>query len=227
MTQLALDIHIQDSATFERYVVGDNQMLMDVLLALDPARRERNLFLWGPSGTGRTHLLQATCHHRSQNGLSAAYLPLSEYKSLSSEALMGMEGMGLLCLDDVDAVIGHAAWETALFHAYNRCQETDTQLLFAAAKPCNQLTFRLPDLRSRLLAAVALQLQPLSDAQKLTVLQLRAESHGLVLSDASGEFLLHHYTRDIKALFELLDRLDKASLAAQRKITVPFIKSVL
>jgi DnaA family protein len=227
MTQLTLNITSQDANTFDHYLAGNNQAVVERLLILTPTQQDPSLFLWGNPGTGRSHLLQATCHHRTQQGMTAAYLPLADHQRLSPEILIGMENMGLLCLDDIDAIMGNPDWETALFHAYNRCQDSGTQLLMTATQPCRQFDFYLADLRSRLLSIIALEIKPLEDKQKLIGLQSRAHARGLTLSDAAGTFLLHHYTRDMHTLFQLLDRLDKASLSTQRRLTIHFIKATL
>jgi DnaA family protein len=132
-----------------------------------------------------------------------------------------------VCVDDVEAAAGYGAWEEALFHLYNRLIDSGGGLLVSAAVAPAQLAIRLPDLVSRLGAAPVYQLHPLNDDQSLEAMRLRARQRGFELPEETGRYLLRRLPRDLSALMSLLERLDTASLAAQRKLTVPFVKSVL
>jgi len=114
-----------------------------------------------------------------------------------------------------------------VFHLFNRLRDSGRRLLLAATASPRELGVGLPDLQSRLSLALVFQLQPLSDEDKLRALQLRASRRGLHLTDEVGRFILTRGARSMSALFELLDRLDQASLQAQRKLTIPFLKEVL
>jgi DnaA family protein len=85
----------------------------------------------------------------------------------------------------------------------------------------------VPDLISRLTWGMVFQLQPLSDEEKLQVLIMRADCRGMTLSEEVGKFILNHCPRHMSTLFAALDALDKVSLAVQRKLTIPFVKTVL
>ena len=101
------------------------------------------------------------------------------------------------------------------------------RLLLAATASPRELPVQLPDLQSRLTLALVFQLHALSDEDKLRALQLRASRRGLHLTDEVGRFILTRGERSMSALFELLERLDQASLQAQRKLTIPFLKETL
>jgi len=218
--QLPLGITLADTATFDNFYPGDNAA------ALHSVREgtEPFVYLWGGAGSGRTHLLQAACQAAAAAGQPAVYLPLGDRAELSPEMLDGLETMRVVCLDDVDAVAGIEAWELGLFHLYNRLRECDTRLLASAAGAPGALALRLPDLASRLAWGPVFQLHALSDTDKLAALQLRARQRGLELPDEVGEYLLRRCPRDTHSLFALLDSLDKAALAAQRRLTIPFVR---
>ncbi len=224
-TQLSLGIALRDNATFANYYTGDNAALLHSLQACVQGVGEQFLYVYGPSGVGRSHLLQACCHATTE--LSALYLPLKTHAELSPEMLEGLEQLHLICLDDVDAIVGMPEWEEALFHFYNRAREQGTRLIVSAECPPQPLKIHLADLHSRLACGLALHIHELSDVQKVAALQLRAHQRGLELSDEVGYFLLNHCPRDMSTLFEVLERLDKASLEAKRKLSIPFIKTVL
>jgi DnaA family protein len=100
-------------------------------------------------------------------------------------------------------------------------------VLYTARGIPDDIGLDLPDLRSRLQQCLRVMLDPLDEAGRRDVLRERAQRRGLVLEDAALEWLLTRTDRDLGALVALLDRLDRASLAAQRRITVPFLRSVL
>ena len=155
------------------------------------------------------------------------YLPLAEVVEYGPALLDNLEQCELVCLDDLDAVAGRSDWEEALFHLFNRLRDSGRRLLLAASSSPRELPVQLADLQSRLTLALVFQLQSLSDEDKLRALQLRASRRGLHLSDEVGRFILTRGERSMSALFDLLERLDQASLQAQRKLTIPFLKETL
>ena len=225
--QLPLQLGFPEQRSFAQYHSGNNQEVVAALYRCARGEGEPYLYLWGESACGKTHLLQATCREAHECGRRVAYLPLTALRRQSPALLEGLEQVDLLCLDDIDAIGGDPDWETALFHCFNRLRERDRQLLVAAACPPTRLPIRLPDLRTRLAWGLTLQLKPLSDADKLAALQLRARQLGLELSPQVGRFLLARFPRDLPSLWRLLEQLDHATLAAKRKLTIPFLKQFL
>lgn len=224
--QLPLGLALRDSAGFANYYPGANA---EALLGLRACAQgsEGFVYLWGPPGSGKTHLLHALCHQVSQQGEPVLCLPLDEAGALAPEALAGLEHMGLVCLDDLHLIAGKRDWEEAVFHLYNRLREQGNRLAVAADAPPAALPLALPDLQSRLAAGLIYHLQPLDDAQKAAALQLRASRRGIELPPEVAAFLLRRCPRDTTSLFEFLDRLDLAALAAQRRLTIPFVRALI
>jgi DnaA family protein len=218
--QLALGVRLRADAVFDSFWPGPNGEIIAALRAPSAAP----LWLWGAAGSGKTHLLQAVC---AAAGESAAYFPLTRSLALPAEALAGFEHSAVLCIDDADAVAGDLAWERALFRVFNEAAELRTRLIFAAAAPPRQSDWRLEDWRSRAAACVVYQLRELDDAGRIEALRLRAAQRGLQLPYETSEYLLKRMPRDLRSLFEVLDQLDEASLAAQRRLTIPFIRDAL
>ena len=228
--QLPLGVRLRDDATFANYYPGANAAALgyvERLCEADAGWTESLIYLWGSDGVGRSHLLQAACLRFEQRGEAAVYLPLGEVADYGPELLDGLDQSELVCLDDLDAVAGRADWEEALFHLFNRLRDSGRRLLLAASVSPRELSVQLPDLQSRLTLALVFQLHALSDEDKLRALQLRASRRGLNLPDDVGRFILTRGSRSMNALFELLDQLDQASLQAQRKLTIPFLKETL
>lgn len=228
--QLPLGIKLRDEATFDNYYGGPNGTLVAALQELaDPARtpEERCVYLWGAAGSGRSHLLQAACHRMAEAGALAMYLPLSELMDHGAQLLDGMEEVDLLCLDDLEVLAGHAEWEEALFHVYNRIQQREGRLLMAATATPRVAGFQLPDLVSRLGWGLVFQLQALDDEGKQQMLKMRAEQRGLQLPDEVARYILSRGARGMGELFAALEQLDQASLQAQHRLTIPFVKRVM
>lgn len=225
--QLPLNVSLDDDATFANFYTGDNTTVVDALKQPLGSVMASSVFMWGALGSGRSHLLQAACHYAQQQGHSTLYVSMLDWQELSPALFENLEHCQLVALDDLQAIVDQAAWQEALFHFYNRAQQTGTRLLFAADHAPRTLGMNLADLTSRLCHGLVFHLQTLSDDQKVAAIVLRAKNRGLDLSAGVSSFLLNHYQRDMMALFQLLERLDLASIAAQRKITLPFVKQVL
>lgn len=226
-TQLPLGLSLDDQATFDNYFLGSNAVAVDAALACANDREPRWIFFWGADGSGRTHLLQSLCHVAAERDAKLAYLPMSQARTWTVDVLDGLENMDLVCLDDVDAISGEHLWELGLFSLLNRLRDAGRRLAVAASAVPRQIGIGLPDLASRLGACAVFHLQGLRDDDKLRALQLRAHRRGLDLPADVGAYLLRRYARDMGALYALLERLDRASLAAQRRLTVPFLRQVL
>ncbi len=220
MRQLALGIGLRTDAVFASFAVGRNGEAVEALRAPGAAP----LWLWGPRGVGKTHLLQAAC---AALGAGAAYFPLERSLGLPPQALQGFESVRLLCVDDVDAIIGDPAWESALFRLFNEAAEWRTRLVFAARAAPRALSWGLADLRSRAAASVVYQLRELDDAGRIEALTLQAAQRGLQLPAETADYLLKRLPRDLHSLLAVLDALDREAMVAQRRLTVPFIRAAL
>jgi DnaA family protein len=155
------------------------------------------------------------------------YLPLSDFSARSPEMLMGLEQIDVVCLDDIDQLAGHPQREEAFFDCYNRVRDAGGKLIVTAAAAPKALGVALPDLVSRLSWGLTFHLHPLIDDEKIAALMLRAMRRGFELPKEVANFVLSRSARDNKALFHLLDQLDYASLAAQRRLTIPFVKTII
>ncbi len=226
--QLPLSMWLRQGATFDSYVSAANQQLLDNIRNVAALGEEHFIFIWGAEGVGKTHLLQAACHAATDAGNSSVYLPMQEAAQFAPEMLEDLEQMTLVTIDNIDAVAGDQAWETALFNLYNRVRDNgECRLIVSAHQPLASLGLRLPDLLSRLSWGLVYQVQAMTDEEKLQALKQRADSRGFELPDEVANYLLRHYQRQTAALFDLLERLDQRSLAEQRRLTIPFVKQVI
>lgn len=227
--QLPLVLDWQNEATFDNFYRGDNARVVAYLQDIWQGSTERFIYLYGMKGAGLSHLLKASCQWAVECSKTTTHLSLTdlELKTTDSIRWEELETLDLICLDSIEALVGNSILEEHLFHLYNRLALRQTRLIMAGSEPIKQFNWHLPDLASRLAACVAFQVKPLTDEEKILALRQRAKHRGLELPLEVGQFLLNHFPRDMSALFNVLERLDVASLAAQRKLTVPFVRKVL
>lgn len=225
--QLALDFQWDDRVDFAGFVAGENAEAVAALQHNLGSEPRRLIYLYGEPGVGKSHLLQAACSAASTHGQTVVYLQLTELISRPAQLLDGLEMVEVTVLDDLDRLAGNSDWQEATFHLFNRLQEAGRDLLMAGSRRPGELNLSLPDLVSRLQCALILRLDPLNDKDKLQALHTRALRRGLELPRLTAQYLLNHYPRDTGYLLRLLDELDAASLQAQRRLTIPFLKRVL
>jgi DnaA family protein len=224
LSQLALPLQLQDHAVFESFWSVGNDALIAYLKDLCDRGLSPGCWIWGAAATGKTHLLQAVCE---RIGDRSVYLPLASLLDAGPALLQGLELRQFICLDEIDAVAGDPAWEQALFGLCNQAQDSGAVLVISANASARECGFDLKDLESRFTRLPPFHLQPLADADRLKALQLRAKLRGLDLPQETANYLLTRIKRDMASLYALLDRLDKEALKAQRRLTIPFVKSVL
>lgn len=227
LPQLTLSLSSKDEATFDDFYPGKNTEIIAELKKAASGQGERIIYLCAARGQGASHLLQSICHEASHHQLTSVYLPLAHLLGMSKEALSDLEVLDLICIDEIEAIAGHADWEEAIFHLYNRVYDAGGRIIVAGHELPKSTNIQLPDLVSRLSFGVTYQLASLTDEEKLIALNMRANRRGMTLSDEVGRYLLTHCPRHMSTLFAALDALDKASLAAQRRLTIPFVKEVL
>lgn len=224
--QLPLAIALRSDVTFDDFIITPANKLIVKQLQAFANGNEQFVFLAGPKSCGKTHLIHASCHRIMEQGELPIYLSLDQ-PQLAPAALQKLELQKFVCLDHIDSVLGYNDWEEALFHFYNRAQENKTKLLLSAATTPPQLDCQLADLKSRLCHGLTLTLTAPNDRDKLHILKLHADKRGMELPYDVSRFLLRHSNRDLTELVNQLDKLDQATLVKQRKLTIPFIKSVL
>lgn len=224
--QLALAVQLSDEATLADFCWGENVLLQQQLELTFKGHGDRLIYIWGVPGSGKTHLLQGCC--QAVSGSSAIYLPLHLLKDWGPEVLESLDDHTFIGIDDIDAIATNSIWEEALFHLYNKIRDNEnTTLLITGHCPPTLSAVRLPDLRSRLSWGLVMQLNELCDDDKINTLKLHAHQRGFDLPTSVGQFLLNRCARNMHDLHALLNRLDDASLIAQRKITIPFVKRIL
>lgn len=225
--QLSLQFEFQTNLTFASFFPGDNVEIVNQLLGMAANGSEQQIYVWGEGGSGKSHLLQACCQQAKLEGLDPFFLAFERDALPPTKILEGLEHVELVCFDDLQNIAGHEDWERALFAFYNAHRQNNHKLLLAADCPPKYLPFELPDLKTRMAWGLTLKIRPLQDEQVIEALTFKARYLGFDIPPKVGRFLLSHYVQDLPSLWQLLEKIDKATLSAQRKLTIPFLKQIL
>ena len=180
--------------------------------------------LLGPSGTGKSHLAQACCRLRWEQGRQAAYLPVAD-APLDEALLQGFAAAGLIVVDDVQSLRGED--ELPLLRLIDRSRAANGKLLLCSQRWPDQLQLQTADLRSRLQWGAMLELKTLDEAGLSAMLQHRAQVMGVQWSPRLAEFLLRRVARDPAALVAVLEQALQRAIETGRQITVPLLREIL
>lgn len=217
MRQLLLDLRADAPPTLDNFIAGENDALLDALRGT--VLGAGHLYLWGPPGSGRSHLLAGTVEAAAHAGRPALHLDAAQV----GDTLPDTPGL-LLAVDDVEALGGDA--QIALFNAFNRAATYNHTLLLAGTRPPRELTLR-EDLRTRIGQTLVFELRPLDDATRAAILATLADRRGMRLPDEVVAFLLRHGRRDLPSLVAVIEALDAASLERKRPVTLALLREVM
>lgn len=218
MSQMLLDLKLEQIPSLDNFVAGANAELVDRLRALaDPGCFDL-VYAWGAAGSGRTHLLAASAL------LATPRRPVTLYSGQDVGSELQLAPGGLLIIDDVDTLSAEA--QIALFRAFNSVRLVGLSILLAGPVPPLRLELR-EDLRTRIGQSLIYEVKPLDDEEKSAALSRHALLRGMRVDDSLVQYLLRHGRRDLPSLMAVLDGLDQASLQQKRPATLPLLKEVM
>ncbi len=229
-TQLSLGVTLRDDATFDSFFAGfeSNTLVLEALGALASGQERSSHVIWGAPGSGLSHLLQAVCHEAQSRERIVQYLPMRDILGYAADDICeGLEESDVVCVDGIDLICGSREWEVALFHLYNRLRDSGKAMLISSHTSPPSLPIMLKDLKSRVLGSVVFHVTSLGDDEKVDALTKRAKMRGITMTEDVAKFIVSRTSRDMNHLFDVLNRLDEASLQHQRKLTIPFVKETL
>lgn len=225
--QFPLQFEFQSNLTFASFFPGNNVEIVNQLMSMAGEGSEQQIYIWGEKGSGKSHLVQACCQQAKAEGKDPFFLTFVAHDRPSPKILEGLEDIELVCFDDLQNIAGDADWERALFVFYNSHRQNNHKLLVAADCPPKYLPCTLPDLKTRMAWGLTLKIQALQNEQIIEALSFKARHLGFDIPPKVGQFLVNHYVHDLPSLWRLVEKIDKATLAAQRKLTIPFLKKIL
>ncbi|MEM9601249.1 MAG: DnaA/Hda family protein [Pseudomonadota bacterium] len=227
--QLPLDLQVERPPRFENYWTAATDPVVPLLRAhalgyaeaASSAARETVVFLWGTAGAGKSHLLLSSVHCARAHGRSARCIG-------TDEVVRGvaLDGVSLLCVDDVDGVAGDLEGERNLLDAFETLRTRGAQLVVSAARPPAAVSFVLADLQSRLMWGPVLRIDPLSDEALRLHFRAHADRYGLQIPDDVVEYVARRCPRDAAYLEALAEALHRQSLAEKRRVSIPMVARV-
>jgi DnaA family protein len=224
--QYPLHFEFLANQAFTDFFAGENQSIIENLKQCVLGNSEQNIFLQGKSGQGKSHLLQACCHYAQQQHKQSFYFDLSRHSRHQPAILAGIDEYDVVCLDNVDSIVGNKKWEHALYELMKCHYEKGHQLIISSSYLPNHMELITTDLKAYLNWGLILQLKTLVDTNNINALIFKADSMGFEISPQVGRFLVIQHPTELHELWRLLDKIDRASLAAKRKLTVPFLKQL-
>lgn len=220
--QLTLPINKPANMSFANFYTGNNVEIINILKNIT---NNKNIFIAGDNGTGKTHLLMATIQYQAESYAVGQYINMQQANW--KYQLSNCDPAALICIDDLQFIISDHNKQEILFHLFNQVADNNGNIIFAASMSPKQLHLPLADLTSRLTWGIVYQLQHLPEPQVSLALQNAAFELGITIPTEVMNFLLTRCSRKIADLLAILKVLDQASLAEQRKLTIPFVKDVL
>ena len=209
--------------TFETFHSSSNKVVIDSI------KDDKNKLLWiaGLQGSGKTHILQATINYMDNGINRLLYLPMRESKDFTPDILDNLDQFDLVAIDDIENVIGDFSWEEQLLILYEELIHTKSKILISSSDTPQGLSFKLPDLASRFSLGLVDRLKPMNEEQMIEAISLHAKVRGFNLPQDVAKYLISRVPRDVSVLVDIIKLLDYESLSKQRKLTIPFIKTVL
>jgi DnaA family protein len=222
--QLTLDLGTPPPSTFDNFFAGANAELVTRLRELDAALAagpvaDRTFYVWGETGSGRTHLLEALVHD-APPGHARYAGPQSSLAAFTFDP-----AVALYAIDDCERLNG--AQQIALFNLVNEVRAHPTSALVVTGNAAPMGLEVREDLRTRMGWGLVFHVAPLADEGKAAVLKRAARERGINLADDVPAYLLTHFRRDMPSLMALLDALDRFSLEQKRAVTLPLLRTML
>tara|TARA_B100000959_G_scaffold198561_1_gene207708 strand:- start:1560 stop:2201 length:642 start_codon:yes stop_codon:yes gene_type:complete len=209
--------------TFETFYSSPNKAVINSI------KDDKNKLIWiaGPQGSGKTHILQATVNYMDDHNNRLLYLPMRESKDFTPDILDNLDQFDLIAIDDIENVIGDFFWEEQLLILYEELIHTKSRILVSSSDTPQGLNFKLPDLASRFSLGLVDRLKPMNEGQIIKAISIHATVRGFNLPQDVAKYLISRVPRDVSVLVDIIKLLDYETLSKQRKLTIPFIKTVL
>ena len=227
LTQIPFKFDNFKKRDFDSFFQGENKDLLYFLNTMIKTRSNNSIYIWGSQGTGKTHLLQAACKQANEMDWHVTYIPLEQYRDFSIDILDGLGKLDLVCIDDLELIIDNIEWQQRVTLLFNEIRDNKNSIIISSKISPNNIKIDLDDLKSRLVWGHVFKIKAADDELKIKILKKEANERSFNLNDDVVEFLIRRSNRDLTSLIEILDEIDRSSLAAKRKITVPFVKELI
>ena len=220
MNQLGLPISLDSKMLLDNFL--GNKQLLDFIAQLYVDKSSAEIYVYGSTGLGKTHLLQGAALRALSDQQSAMYIDCDN--SLPEHVLESIEQLNWISIDNIDAINDNQ--QDLFFDLYNRAKQAKVSMIISGSDLPSELGV-MKDLKTRLGLATIFRLQPLDDELTMLVLNNQMIDRNLSIDSKVYEYLFKYYSRDVKVLLKAIDDLDKASLQVKQSITIPFVKKTL
>jgi len=225
--QIVIPVSAADELTFADFCMAQNQGLVKQLMEMVQGRGTNQvLFMWGQSGSGKTHLLNACCDLAKSTNHPFVFVSADNMQAELITASDVADGT-VFCVDNLEHIAGKADAAVALLSWYEQTLSGKGCMIVAASKPLEKIALGIADLTSRLSAGGSYYIEPMDESDRRMALKLRAHQRGFELGDSVLDYIMSRFERDTASLFSILDRIDSASLSHHRKVTIPFVRQLL
>jgi DnaA-homolog protein len=227
--QLLLDIKLDESVSLENFIKcnSTNSALSILGNIVDSSSISSSFLLWGRSGVGKNYLMQALNREFLNQNMKTAFVALADPRINESEILNGLDQMDAVFIENLDKLGDSEDWEIALFNLINQSLVNETKLVLSSNCVAQDLTVRLKDLRSRLLAFTAIEIPEITENEKIEALMQSAERKGIELEERTVKYILTYTSRNLSDLLKLLSELDDFSLEKKKKLSPSLVRELL
>jgi len=220
MNQLGLPISLDSKMLLDNFL--GNKQLLKFITEIYVDKTSAEIYIYGASGLGKTHLLQGAALKALSEQKSAMYIDC--FNPLPEHVLESIERLNWISIDNIDVINNNQ--QDLFFDLYNRAKQAKVTMLISGSGLPSELGV-MKDLKTRLGLAAIFQLEELDDELTMSVLNNQMIDRNLSIDSKVYEYLFKYYSRDVKILLSAMDELDKASLQAKQSITIPFVKNIL
>ena len=227
MSQIPLPLFFDKRFSLQNYIAPNADYIKAQLTALFDETGESLIGICGGQDSGKTHLLNACAHYARHCRITFHLYDAAQLIGATADHFSELPAGSVIGVDNLDLLAGNRAWEEQFYRLVNRVKAGELRFIFSLSRQPRDIGFRLPDLKSRLMWGLLIELNSPDDADIEDILRQRARLLGMVVGPDALAYLLSHFSRKLSDQMAMLYRLDFASLSSQRKITIPLIREVL
>lgn len=227
MQQKTFNLRDKKEQTFSTFVCQTQNILEPIYNFLATKDLERIFYLWGPSGSGKSHLLQSSNNYINKIGQKSMYIGLKNHSIIKPEIFEDLDQFSMICLDDIDMVLSENSWQEAIYHCLELSENNNIKIIVSAKNNLSETTIARPESYSRLAASYRHKIELLNEEQLFKALKIRAKLRQIPISEEVFKYISHYGPRDSKSIFKLLDKLCDESLIYQKKINQKMVREIL
>lgn len=227
--------------TFDTFVVGSNSQFAHgaaIAVAKAPAKTYNPFFVYGGSGLGKTHLLQAIGHHvlASSKSAKVVYLSSEQFTNEFIDAIQHgtlvkfrkkYRSADVLMIDDIQFLAGKERSQEEFFHTFNTLHDGHKQIVLSSDRPASEIEKLEQRLVSRFEWGMTAELQPPDVETRIAILKKKAESLNISLEPWVIEFLADRIRNNVRRLEGALMRVASYKSLSDREVTREVIENLL